>query len=578
MRRIRRIGALVVLGLLVGVSAIAATDVVANPVQVEWTRQFGSPGEDYANGIALDDSENLYIVGYTTGELPDQTQNGERDAFLRKYDSAGNEMWTEQFGTPEDDEAKDVAVDGSGNIYVAGWTEGEFPGQSQGGKRDAFVRKYNSAGDEMWTLQFDWFDKHDYANAVAVDGLENSYVGGDFDEGYPEDPDMPDPQAYVKKYDSDGNHVTGDYFMTLYCPESVFGIAVDNAGNVVIVGATFGSLFGQNIGYVDAFIGKYDSDLNEIKSLQFGTPEYDYALKVAVDDTGNAYVAGHTEGVLPGQSSGGGRDAFVRMYDPVLNEIWTQQFGTTEHDEARAVALDASGNVYVVGYTGDVLPGQSPKGGNDAYVVKFGQPAEELCPLSKGFWKKHSEDWPVDSLDLGNETYDKEELLDILSTPPRGDASLILAHQLIASKLNVAHGSDVVPIASDISDGDAWLSQLSGRLPYGLRPSSDAGKDMTATAEALDVYNNRNLTPACTRNEDDDDNNDTDYSNELANNEESTGRTQSNGEPEREILDDIAGDGTPNQMSFFWPMIGILALATGTALIVRRRSKENANM
>jgi len=108
------------------------------------------------------------------------------------------------------------------------------------------------------------------------------------------------------------------------------------------------------------------------------------------------------------------------------------------------------------------------------------------CPLSQGFWKNHPEAWPVTSLTLGSQTYTQAELLTILQTPigsgTTADASLILAPQLIAAKLNIAHGSDPTPINSTLTDADNLLSGFVGNLPYGVRPSSTTGQAMTIVA------------------------------------------------------------------------------------------------
>jgi len=88
-------------------------------------------------------------------------------------------------------------------------------------------------------------------------------------------------------------------------------------------------------------------------------------------------------------------------------------------------------------------------------------------------------------------------LLALLWTPPRGDASVILVHQLIAAKLNVANGSDVTPIAPTLAAADALLAAHAGELPYGVRSSAPEGRSMTAAAETLDAFNNRQLTPGC---------------------------------------------------------------------------------
>ena len=101
------------------------------------------------------------------------------------------------------------------------------------------------------------------------------------------------------------------------------------------------------------------------------------------------------------------------------------------------------------------------------------------------------------SLMLGSQTYTKMELLHILMTPARGDASLILADQLIAAKLNIANGSDPTPISSTITHADSLLSMFSGKLPYNVKPSSAIGQMMVSDANTLDNYNNGLLTPGC---------------------------------------------------------------------------------
>ena len=102
-------------------------------------------------------------------------------------------------------------------------------------------------------------------------------------------------------------------------------------------------------------------------------------------------------------------------------------------------------------------------------------------------------------LTLGSQVYTKAELLAILNTPSGGDASIILAKQLIAAKLNIANGSDPTPIASTITHADGLLSMFSGKLPYHVAPSSMIGQLMVSDANTLDNYNNGNLTQGCSK-------------------------------------------------------------------------------
>jgi len=130
----------------------------------------------------------------------------------------------------------------------------------------------------------------------------------------------------------------------------------------------------------------------------------------------------------------------------------------------------------------------------DAIIAACGSSA---CPLTQGFWKTHAEVWAGTSLTLGSQIYTDAELLVLLNTPTKGDASLILAKQLIAAKLSILNGSPPAPIAATITAADALLATFSGKLPYNVAPSSTDGQTMTSLAATLDSYNNRALTPEC---------------------------------------------------------------------------------
>ena len=120
----------------------------------EWTRQFGTPDNDFVGDVAVDESGNLYLVGWTDGALSGKAGLGNQDAYLRKYDGDGNELWTHQFGTQDYDRATGLALDNFGNPYVVGKVGGALPGQTHSGGQDAYLRKYDTDGTELWTRQF----------------------------------------------------------------------------------------------------------------------------------------------------------------------------------------------------------------------------------------------------------------------------------------------------------------------------------------------------------------------------------------------------------------------------------------
>src|SRR3972149_9981058 len=83
------------------------------------------------------------------------------------------------------------------------------------------------------------------------------------------------------------------------------------------------------VAFLLLFLGQDAAAEDIIGIRQFGTSAGDVGQDVAVDAAGNAYVVGNTGGTLPGQTSAGGQDAYVRKYDPAGNEGWTRQFGTS---------------------------------------------------------------------------------------------------------------------------------------------------------------------------------------------------------------------------------------------------------
>jgi hypothetical protein len=100
----------------------------------------------------------------------------------------------------------------------------------------------------------------------------------------------------------------------------------------------------------------------------------------------------------------------------------------------------------------------TPSGTPTATPTPSGTPG--VCVRGQGYWKNHPEAWPVTELQLGNVTYDQQQLLDILHESVRGNGLLILAHQLIAAKLNIAAGADPSCIKETIAAADALIGDL----------------------------------------------------------------------------------------------------------------------
>lgn len=176
-----------------------------------WTRQLGTYGDGAgveASSVAVD-STGIYVAGSIGTAFPRQSSSGDGDAYVRKYDPAGNELWTRQFGTASADSVLNVVV-GSGGIYVVGRTEGTFPPNANSGTGHTFVRKYDPAGNDLWTRQFG-INPVDYASASAADASGIYIAGGATDATPGQTANDPGP-AFVRMYDPNGTELWTFYF------------------------------------------------------------------------------------------------------------------------------------------------------------------------------------------------------------------------------------------------------------------------------------------------------------------------------------------------------------------------------
>jgi len=354
----------------------------------QWTRQMGTRGWDGAYGVSVDGSGNVYVVGETFGGLDGNTNAGNDDLFVVKYNARGEKQWTRQMGTTSYDGARGVSVDGSGNVYVAGFTDGELDGNTNIGGMDLFVIKYNSEGVKQWTRQMgttSW----DFANGVSVDGGGNVYVAGYTWGSIDGNINVGDEDLFVIKYNSNGVKKWTRQMGTTGLDEAT-GVSVDNSGNVYVTGITYYPVADSTEGGVDVtqnastidlfdlFVVKYNSAGVMQWTHQMGTSGNDIAMGVSVDGPGNVYVVGDTTGGLDGNTNSGDYDIFIDKYNSAGVKMWTRQMGTTGDDVANGVSVDGSGNVYVVGYTWGWLDGNTNVGW---WAVKLG-PADQTSSIT----------------------------------------------------------------------------------------------------------------------------------------------------------------------------------------------------
>src|SRR5207253_8230246 len=313
--------------------AIAESLRLPGGVQERWvTRYNGADNDDdEATAMAVDGSGNVYVTGFTFGFDTDY------DYATIKYNSLGEEQWVTRYDGPENytDQATAIAVDLAGNVYVTGASS------SNAGGLDYTTIKYNSAGQQQWVARYDGFGDDDVATAIAIDASGSVYVTGySFGSGLNYDYatikyNSAGQQQWVARYDGPGHE-----------DDKAVAIAVDESGNVYVTGKSYGS--GGNYDYATI---KYNSAGQQQWVARYDGPAHsdDEALAMSLDSAGNVCVTGYIS------ISKTGSDYATIKYDSVGQQQWVARYGSQAgvNGGANAIALDASDNVYVTGQISD---------------------------------------------------------------------------------------------------------------------------------------------------------------------------------------------------------------------------------
>ncbi len=322
---------------------------IIDPV-ISYATYLGGANQGAVTGTAVDSSGNLYVAGWTSAVnfptlSPEQSTNGGSvDAFVAKLNSRGTALiYATYIGGKGDDRAAGIAVDSSGIAYVTGSTASyNFPLVSPirstlGGTRTAFVLRLNSAGNALLFSTYLGGTTYDVGTAIAIDSSDNAWVVGD----------------------------TQSANFPLNLPlQYQFG------------------------GGTDIFISKFTASGSLTFSTYWGGRLAEHAGGVALDSSGNIYVAGGTYSAdLPvvaalQNTNAGNQDAFVMKLNSSANSIIYATYlggsGTVTGEQANGIAADANGNAYVTGVTNSanfpVTAGTvqtAYDGSQDAFVTKI---------------------------------------------------------------------------------------------------------------------------------------------------------------------------------------------------------------
>jgi hypothetical protein len=377
----------------------------------------GGRGDDRAAGIAVDSAGQIYLAGSTAStNFPLVSSirpalGGTRDAFAVKLNAIGNLMvYSTYLGGSGFDAATAIAVDAAGNAYIAGDTQStDFPLSNPvqsvfGGKTDAFVTRLTPAGAISFSTYLGG-NNDEHVGGVAVDASGGIYLaGGTLSANFPvaaalQAANGGSQDAFVTKISTSPAQLVYSTYLggtggQIGTPEQANAIAVDSAGSAYVAGVTNSANFPVTAGAFqttfngvqDAFVTKLNAAGSaNLYSTYVGSSSFDWASGIAIDTGLNAYVAGYTSSagfpVVGGVQAGfnGFYDAFVSKLNPLGNGLtFSTLYGGTGADQANAIAVDSSGNMFIGGQTSSLdLPLQGAiqsfnVGSSTGWVARLG--------------------------------------------------------------------------------------------------------------------------------------------------------------------------------------------------------------
>ncbi len=382
---------------------------------LSYSTYLGGSGTDKGNAIAVDSSGAAYVTGYTdssnfpvTAGVDQAVFGGSVDVFITKLNSAGSAIvYSTYLGGSADDRGFSIAVDGTGNAYVTGWSASpNFPMAAAvqpnfGGIRNAFVAKLNPAGTSLVYSTYLGGAGTDSGNGIALDSANAAYVTGSTNSsnfplaGAIQSSLAGGTDAFVTKLNATGNVIAYSTYLGGASDDRGSSIAVDSTGAAYIAGNTNSTNFptvsafqAANGGAPDGFVAKLNPAGTALVYSTYlggsGVENVELGRSIAVDSSGSAYVAGTTSSVnfptsQPMQAAlNGSQDAFVVKLTAAGSAlVYGTYLGGSSIDFGESIAVDSSGFAYIAGYTEStdfpIVNGDQPVngGGYDAFLVKL---------------------------------------------------------------------------------------------------------------------------------------------------------------------------------------------------------------
>lgn len=342
-----------------------------------WRRQVGTLGTDQVVALAGDHSDGVYVAINTTSALANDKNLGGFDGYLLHYRANGAVNLVKALSTASPDIVTALAVDAFDNAYVAGFTYGAFPGKSSAGKADAFIAKVGSDGELAWLEQLGT-SAIDQLTGVAVASDGSVYVAGLTQGAFPGNSNAGGSDAFVARLFPDGKldwitqfGTTMDERTNGVSNEAGVAVTVDSSGNIYACGSTQGTFPGATAqGLGDAFITRLQKDGKQVWLKQLGSLGDDALVAIAAHESGTIYAAGWARGPLANQVQIGGYDGVVIGINAEGTVTMARQLGTSAADYIAGLFVQ-SDRIYISGTTRGVFSGQQPYGMQDIFFAQL---------------------------------------------------------------------------------------------------------------------------------------------------------------------------------------------------------------